>query len=74
MIGAKQAVETMKRAKERYDLAKAWRESDIANGRAITIDELSAVADLALVGIVPDGSFSDAACEAWCIIRRIMTR
>lgn len=74
MIGAKKAVETMKRAKERYELAQAWRKSDIVNGRAITIDELSAVANIASVGIVPDGSFSDAACDAWCIICRIMAR
>lgn len=75
MTNKEQAVKDMDRAraKVRYKLAQAWRENDIANGRVVTIEELSAVADLALVGGVPDGSFSDAACEAWCTIRRIMT-
>ena len=75
MIDTKNAIEAMIwAAKKRYARALVSREKDVEYGYAVSLDELSAVADLALAGGVPDGSFSDAACEAWCIIRRITTR
>lgn len=75
MIDDKNAIEAMIRAaRKHYARALVSREKDVEYGHAVSLDELSAVADLALMGGVPDASFSDAACEAWCIIRRIMTR
>ena len=75
MINTKNAIEAMiQMAKKHYEYALISREKDVEYGYAVSLDELSAIADLALAGGVPDGSFSDAACEAWCIIRRVMTR
>ena len=73
MINSKEAVKAMQQmAKMHYRIALDCRDLDIQYGHAVSIDELSAIAELAQSGGVPDGTFSDAACEAWCIIRRSM--
>ena len=38
--------------------------------RVITLDKLADLIALALADKAPDWTYSDAECEAWCILRR----
>ena len=57
---------------EARNLIERLRDTNRRNDYTVDLAMLEVIAEMALLNIVPDGTFSDNECVAWDVFRRII--